>query len=309
MKEALRKPFVASVLLGVLAAGSPVQAQEKFRFDTDGDSVMDVIDAHPGYDDNLYDHDRDGIIDAYDLQYKLISSKIRLAWGDTDRDGVINAKDFWPGMNDALFDHDRDGTPDYLDPDYVSFKDLNNNKLIDTFEWTSVSSTVLRPSTTVASPRLEITQDELNNIIVLESMKRRIMGNLINRPDRDGDGISDKIDATPDVFTNDRDGDGDPDFYDPAPGDYYVNSRNDSLDPKNDEYWEKHQEQQADQKRLDQKRQEQRRQEQLQEVRRQEQQRLEQQRQERQRQDRAREAKRLEQQRQERNSYWNNDSY
>lgn len=175
-----------------------------------------------------YDADCDGVHDDFD------QVPDRPDYGDDDGDLVFNSLDKYPGFDDMQFDSDGDGIKDFLDNYH------GNNYADDDSDGipNAIDSLPITPLPIGQAPQAQDTR-ALGEQIVLDSMRRDMMRDLINRDsDTDVDGIPDSVDTTPDQYTNDRDGDGSPDFYDPDPGNPWESEYYNPYNPSQDEYYD-----------------------------------------------------------------------
>ncbi len=189
---------------------------------------MDCYVRSSGFEDC----DQDGTINSDDVL------PTRIDTADDDGDGIANNRDRWHGWDDKTVDSDGDGIADYLDTFFGNnFDDADGDGVSNDID---VQPYAAPPAGTPApQPPSNSNNEELKRVILKDQMKRKYTKDLLDNPDTDYDGIPDDIDTSRTEFTNDRDGDGDYDFYDPEPRDYFVDSRNDPYDPRNNEYWER----------------------------------------------------------------------
>lgn len=165
------------------------------------------------------DKDKDGIPD-------FVESNMPAAFGDHDGDGIINAYDVdYPGFVDnngdfindwfqADGDVDGDGIPNYLDTDFPGRIDINGDGVDDRFD--SDLDGIINMLD------LDSDNDGIPDVVEAGGVDVNGDGKLDNFVDVDGDGLSDQIDASLGGAYNsgvglglkDTDGDGVPNQFD-----------------------------------------------------------------------------------------------
>jgi hypothetical protein len=184
-------------------------AEINFTYDSDNDTLPDVVegpgdydgDGQPDYLDPGSDHDNDGISDAVEGS------------GDQDHDGLPNYLDTdsdGDGILDATEgtgDTDHDGLPDYLD------SDSDGDGISDAAEGTSDSDHDGIPDY-VESNTLDTDGDGTPDYLDTNSDGDGILDSAEGTGDSDGDGIPNYLDVDSDGIPSpggDSDGDGIPD--------------------------------------------------------------------------------------------------
>ena len=167
-----------------------------FQNDSDGDGLLDSVEATLGTDPNSVDTDIDGIFDGAEVGSDPASPV------DTDGDGIINA------LESMLNDSDGDGVVNQLDPD-------NSNPCIPS-------------SSHAACLATDSDGDGLTNA------QEDALGTGRNNPDTDGDGTPDGIELGVNIHAPaDSDGDGVIDALESSATDTDGDGVSNQLDPAN----------------------------------------------------------------------------
>lgn len=194
----------------ILNAFKDRDTREDYYGDDDRDTVPNIADKFPSFDDTKIDFDGDGLPNYLDNYVGQNS-------GDMDGDGLVNSLDSFYG--DDLGDEDYDGQVNFLDP-----------RPYTPASSSATSTYIPRPSTPMLPlpERNPIAENFLNDF-----KQERLIEIYDLELDADNDLLPDDEDTTPSPLTNDWDDDGEADFFDPKPSDPYINSRNDPLNIRN----------------------------------------------------------------------------
>ncbi|WP_308366119.1 MULTISPECIES: hypothetical protein [unclassified Microbulbifer] len=172
------------------------------NYDTDGDGEPDGTDRYPLDFKYRFDRDRDGMPEAWEMQYGFNDSNTYDGGEDPDGDGARNRREFEQGTGPHNPDTDNDSEPDGEDQwplDPTKARDDDGDGLPNAWE-ESHGLSPFNPADAAA----DFDADGLSNL------QEYLVGSRVDLADTDGDGIADGMDLWPlnASYHSDQDGDG-----------------------------------------------------------------------------------------------------